>query len=522
VTALLAGLLLAGLGVGGGLMAADQDAAVEQMTKLNETALAAYSDGDGDKAKAQLQKAVALGKKSGLADHPIMARTYLHLGVIALEWSDDRKGATKMFETALKIHPGISVTESLASKSVKAAFEKAKENAPPAASRGAEGSEAETAAADAADGKRQAAEDKAAEKKRIEAEAKEKEAKDKDAKEQEKTARREKDTEREKEKLQRDLAQLKEGESKERDKLQSEKKERDAAIAELKQKLAQAEKEKVERDKQIVSGGDREKKERDAKEKLAQEKLANDKAQGELKQKVAQLEKEKTEGLAREKKEREAKEKLEHEKVERDKQLADLKQKLAQVEKDKGDKEKALADAALREKKEREAKEKLERDKQLAQEHDKERQAEEESEKKERERLARGPALPSRLPESLYCPVPEEAQPGQDLYLHCAAQPSLKVKTIAFYYRSSGLTHYNSLAMEPAKTGWHTAMIPGDKVTGKLLQYYVEARDGQQKMAASNGKPSSPNIMTLRSGAKAGSVSATAAKPTASGRRLKR
>jgi len=57
---------------------------------------------------------------------------------------------------------------------------------------------------------------------------------------------------------------------------------------------------------------------------------------------------------------------------------------------------------------------------------------------------------------------------------------------------------YNATTMERSKKGWYTALIPGTRVTGKLLHYYVEARDGRQAVAASNGRAASPNIAMIR------------------------
>ena len=55
--------------------------------------------------------------------------------------------------------------------------------------------------------------------------------------------------------------------------------------------------------------------------------------------------------------------------------------------------------------------------------------------------------------------------------------------------------------MERSKKGWYTPMIPGSKINGRLLHYYVEARDAHQGVAAANGKANSPNVATVRSGA---------------------
>jgi hypothetical protein len=59
---------------------------------------------------------------------------------------------------------------------------------------------------------------------------------------------------------------------------------------------------------------------------------------------------------------------------------------------------------------------------------------------------------------------------------------------------------FNAILMDPSKKGWFMAMIPGSRITGKFLHYYIEARDARQEVAASNGKPTSPNVMPIRQG----------------------
>src|SRR5450432_728003 len=107
--------------------APDQDALVQQMTSLNKAAIVAYSAGDFDKSKSQLLQAVALAKKdSQLQAHPIMARTYLHLGVLYIDGFEDHDEGLAYFVKALKVRPDIEVTSSLATQTVKSAFEEAK------------------------------------------------------------------------------------------------------------------------------------------------------------------------------------------------------------------------------------------------------------------------------------------------------------------------------------------------------------------------------------------------------------
>jgi hypothetical protein len=70
---------------------------------------------------------------------------------------------------------------------------------------------------------------------------------------------------------------------------------------------------------------------------------------------------------------------------------------------------------------------------------------------------------------------------------------------VTFYYRPSGVAQYNALIMERSKKGWFTAVIPSNRITGKALQYYAEARDGREEVFANNGKGNSPNTLMVRS-----------------------
>jgi len=80
--------------------------------------------------------------------------------------------------------------------------------------------------------------------------------------------------------------------------------------------------------------------------------------------------------------------------------------------------------------------------------------------------------------------------------VNCVTQPGVRAKNIVFYYRPANSVLYNALVMDPTKKGWSRAVVTANKLNGKLLQYYVEARN-DDKVAASNGKPSSPNIITI-------------------------
>lgn len=490
-------LALASAAAGAG--AADKEAVTEKVTALNRTAVAAYGEGDFKKMKSKLLEALALGKDV-LADEPMLARTYLHLGVLYVEGLDDHAAGVKYLKQALAINPAIQITEGMATKTVTAALGEARrssgeappalarkdraadddeEDAPPAPRRGS--AKESRAAASADDGRTAKAIE--AEKRRAAAESKELESQVSQSRV-------------DKEKLQKQLAETKASEAKERaekERLQSEMR---RLAADAKKQLLESDAEQKKLQQQTEAEQKRVRQQTEAEQKKLQ--LQADKERAEKDKVIA-------DGLAREKNEREAKVKAEKAGQDKDKQLtetrqalAEAKQRIQQLEKDKADRDKTIADGLARETKERGAKEKLEQEKQAAAAREAERKAREEKERVDREKLAAGPDLPSHFSESIYCDVPEVAEPDTDLYVHCVAQPHLKAKTLSFFYRNSGSAVFNALVMEKSKRGWYMAMIPAARVSGRLLQYYAEARDGREAVAATTGKPSSPNILTLR------------------------
>jgi hypothetical protein len=233
----------------------------------------------------------------------------------------------------------------------------------------------------------------------------------------------------------------------------------------------------------------------------------DDKALADSKGRLAQLESQLAQ-VQKEKAEREREladarskvQKLEQDKAAQDQALAASRTKLAALEqtlaKEKDARDKELAQARSQEQKERDAREKLEQDRQLAEAKARELENKKAQDRREREKLVQGPDLPAKLPEALTCAVPDEAPWRTDLFVHCAARPNLKAKALVFYYRTTG-AHYYSLPMERTSKGWYTAMIPADKVAGKVLQYYAQAFDGNESVVATNGKESSPNILSL-------------------------
>jgi hypothetical protein len=510
--------------------AADQQALVQQITALDDAATASYSDGDFDKMKKQLLKAVALGK-GPMASHPIMARVYLHIGVLYVDGLDKRDQGVKYFAKALKIRPDIEVRSNMATKTVMSAFTEAGQEA------SASAAEEESPKASRKEPVVEKDDEPAAEPERrpaVRASTPDKCRSDSELTDVKRQARDEFD------RLERQLTMSKDQLSKERNesaKYRQENMDLERSLNEAKSRVAQLEKDGASKEKRASATADREKKEHDAREALQKEKSEKDSLLLDTAQRIHQLELENADkdkqiaaGAQREKQTRDANEKLDREKRdaldklaqekrdaaekladakrEQDRVLAeykqraqtaeaDLKQRLSQTERDKADKEKQLASTTDRERKERETREKLEHDRQEAAARDRERNAWAERARAERDKLEALPPLPSRIPEPVHCAIPDEVQGGADFFVNCVTQPQVKAKTLVFYYRPANSTVYNSVVMDPTKKGWSRAVITANKLNGKLLQYYAEARDTHDSVSASNGKATSPNIVPI-------------------------
>jgi hypothetical protein len=483
--------------------AADAKEAMEKLRALSQGASASYTDGDFDKTRSQLQEAIALAKESGLSSNRIMAQIYILFGVVKINEHKDTEAGVRYFAKALDISPAAKIPPTMATKAVKAAFAKAEDvdpatigdlseaDVPPASKKPSKKEAAAAAAAAAEQEKQEKAESAAAaasEKKQAAEERKRAEAERKQAEAERKRSDADSAA------LVNDLAQARTNESQakvERDKLKSQ-------LGEAKGYLQQLEKEKAGKDKQIADAN--------AKiQQLEKDKADRDSKLGPASAKIQQLEKEKAEKdkqiaalTASDKKEREAKEKLEKEKPERERQLTEAKAKIQQLEKDKADRDKQIAALTASDKKERETREKLEKTMADVAARERERHKKEQEERQEREKLAEGGELPGHIREPVMCDLPDDVPAGEDLYVHCVAQPGVGAKLLAFYYRSGGSALYNAVMLERSRKGWYVATIPGNRVSRRLLHYYVEARDAKEKVAASNGKATSPNVVTVR------------------------
>src|SRR4051812_23480368 len=125
-------------------------AAVEKVTGLNRKALEDFQAEDYAGARSLLKEALSVCASTGLDQHPITARTHIHLGVVMIVGFKQRDAGLAEFRKALAIQPDIKLTKSLATPDMEKAFEEAsnsggdafaEEGAGAAAQQGDEGEE---------------------------------------------------------------------------------------------------------------------------------------------------------------------------------------------------------------------------------------------------------------------------------------------------------------------------------------------------------------------------------------------
>jgi hypothetical protein len=257
--------------------AASKSAAPGRMLDLNKAALTDYRKGRSEQARKRLLEAVEIGKRAGLEQHAMMARTQLLLGVVYAGGLKDRNKAVTHMGIALKIQPQTVLSKSLATPPVRKAFNEARDEA-----------RAAQVAAREAEKKARVAEKerKVAEKRETEKERKVAERERAREAEREKAAEKERAREAEKERKVAEKERAREAE-----KEKAAEKERKAAeahkekAAERGRKLAEAEKEKAEKERKAAEEKETADKERRAAE-AEKEKAAE-------KEKTRQAEKEK-------------------------------------------------------------------------------------------------------------------------------------------------------------------------------------------------------------------------------------
>jgi tetratricopeptide (TPR) repeat protein len=122
--------------------AADQKAALAKIKARYQAAAGAYDDGQFEKVEAQLQQALKLAEDNGLSENKVIAQAYVLYGVLEVAGLKNAAQGVKYFAKAIEISPAIQVPPTMASKAVVAAFERAENQESEPASAQAEAAEA--------------------------------------------------------------------------------------------------------------------------------------------------------------------------------------------------------------------------------------------------------------------------------------------------------------------------------------------------------------------------------------------
>ena len=103
----------------------EDSAALEKVTKLNKKAVDEYQNLNFEESRKALKAAIDICAQSGLENHPVTARTYIHLGIVTFTGFKQREEAVKQFRKALEIQADIKLDKILATPEVQEVFDEA-------------------------------------------------------------------------------------------------------------------------------------------------------------------------------------------------------------------------------------------------------------------------------------------------------------------------------------------------------------------------------------------------------------
>jgi|KBSSwiStaDraftv2_1062776.scaffolds.fasta_scaffold53014_2 hypothetical protein len=122
----LAGVPLIVVALCTGSARGQDQATVDAVIKLNRAALEDIDNVYWEGARTKLLEALEIAYKAGLDNHPVAARTYVHVGFVHITGFNDRVKGVRSFRHAIDIQPDIRLTRSLGiSPEVADAFEEA-------------------------------------------------------------------------------------------------------------------------------------------------------------------------------------------------------------------------------------------------------------------------------------------------------------------------------------------------------------------------------------------------------------
>lgn len=119
--------------------------------------------------------------------------------------------------------------------------------------------------------------------------------------------------------------------------------------------------------------------------------------------------------------------------------------------------------------------------------------------------LVKEPDLPARVPSPVYCALPLDLIPGQDLVVRCVTQKQMRKSSATFHYRPDGEdVPFADLPMDRSPKGWLVAVMPATAIGGKALSYYVTAKLPNVQQPLYWAYPEAPRALSVRADLVAG------------------
>lgn len=90
------------------------------------------------------------------------------------------------------------------------------------------------------------------------------------------------------------------------------------------------------------------------------------------------------------------------------------------------------------------------------------------------------------------------ARAGRPIRMRARVSPMLAPDRVVLFYKSTGTRAFAESPMVSRRRGHYAAAIPGGKVRGRSIYYYIEAQDEDGERLAGSGTATSPNIISVK------------------------
>lgn len=92
---------------------------------------------------------------------------------------------------------------------------------------------------------------------------------------------------------------------------------------------------------------------------------------------------------------------------------------------------------------------------------------------------------------------PREASTGTPLRIRIEVPEGVKASKVTAYYRTSGQTRFTALPLEELAASTYQTNIPGNKIKGSSLEYYVAAENDDAKVVGLSGSSDAPHLVQI-------------------------